>query len=959
MNPGVELRDQPEVTSAEVPDALLEREHELAALRAAVSSAARGENAVVLVEGPAGVGKTRLLAAAADEATAAGVLTLSATPHELDRDVPGSVARQLVGPLVWGAAPERRRRLLDGVGPVVGALLDGAPPALEAGGEDPAARATIALAVVIERALAASGVSTAVVILDDAHWADAVSLRLLSYLALARPQLSVGVIAALRADEPRHDALHGLRASSGARILRPAPLSPAAVSRLVRIRMPAAAPAFCGLCARATSGNPFLLGEMLRSLTDDGVLGTDADAARLDGFVPDSVLSSVLVRLARLSPRAVALARAASVVEAAPLRELAQIAALASVEAEQAADELVRAGFFEGHEPLAFTHPLVRAAVYQDQSPFARGRLHRRAAEILDRNGAPVQEVAAHLRLCRADGDPWVVRQLRDGAAHAMESGDPQTAAELLERAVHEPPAVEDRPAALIALADARATGGAPGAVDSLHEALDLIDEPEQRAQALYDLGIVLLARFDLPGAADCAERGLAEIGRAGPLAEALEGVLLASAVLVPELQERVVARIAELRDAARAGDDPTDPVTRAVLALHMTHQGEDFAASKRLVRGALTGFALNKAARAAMINQVGSTLLFVEDLEGADRELTAVIEQATREGRTLTAGFARVWRAHAHLRCGRLGPALEDSRAALELRHFGWQFHVGPCLAALIETLLEQGMHDGARAALEIGEQTTHVERQPLLLKARARFALAIGDPDAAIVDIETAHRFLSATHDLDHPSILPWRSELARALAQLDRRSEGIDLALEEADLARRAGTERTEGIALATAGAIARGSRGIELLERGVRLLAHTPARLEHTRALVELGATLRRARERAAARDPLRRALQQAAELGAAPLVQRARDELRATGASPRRHAVDGVDSLTPTERRIAELAAQGMSNRAIAGTLVITAKTVEWHLSRIYSKLGVTGREQLDAGLLAAAEPVES
>src|SRR5262249_915806 len=151
----------------------------------------------------------------------------------------------------------------------------------------------------------------------------------------------------------------------------------------------------------------------------------------------------------------------------------------------------------------------------------------------------------------------------------------------------------------------------------------------------------------------------------------------------------------------------------------------------------------------------------------------------------------------------------------------------------------------------------------------------------------------------------------------------------------LARAQQNPRNEGIALATAGAIARGERGIEWLQRAVALLAVTPAALEHARALAELGATLRRTRQRAAARAPLRHALQIATQLRAAPLAQRARDELRATGAHPRRAAIDGIDGLTPTERRIAELAAGGMSNRAIATTLVVTAKTVEWHLSRIY------------------------
>jgi DNA-binding CsgD family transcriptional regulator/tetratricopeptide (TPR) repeat protein len=953
MSPGVDLRDQPQPPLPEPPGELLERERELVALHAAIDAARRGDGAVVLIEGPAGVGKTRLVHAAAAAAHETGMLTLTAVAHELDRDVPGSVAKQLVAPLVRNASPSRRRQLTQDLEPRVAALLNGARPALTASGEDPAAALIVGLAEVIARVLAAGDHRTAVIVLDDAHWADAISLRLLSYLALA-PERRVAVIAATRLDEPGHEALHDLRAAPAATLLRPAPLSATAVTHLVRMQMPSAEPDFCDLCARATAGNPFLVGEMLRALAEEGIPGTSADAARLSAFVPDSVLRSVLVRLARLSPQAVALARAAAVLETAPLRVLAQVAGLSSLDAERAADALVGAGFLDAREPLGFTHPLVRRAVYQDQSPFACSRLHRRAAEVLDAGGSPVQAIAAHLRLCRADGDQWVVDRLRAAASYALESGDAQSAVELLERALTEPPVAEDRPTILIELADARAGAGVGGVMESLHEALDLIDEPDRRAQALYDLGIVLLARFDLKGAADCAQRGLDEIASPGPLAEALEGILLASAVLVPELQDRVQTRIAELREAVRAGRDPTDPVTLSVLALHMTHRGEGPEVSKRLVGKALTGFTVNTTARAAMMNQVGSTLLFVEDLSGADRELTDVIEAATREGRALTAAFARVWRAHVHLRSGRLADAVHDARQALELRHFGWTFHVGPCLAALIEALLEQGDEAGARAEVEIAEQTTHVVRQPLLLRARARFMLATGDPSAAAADIETARRFLVDTHDLDHPSILPWRSERARALAQLDRQAEAVELALAEAQLARRTGNPRGEGIALATAGTIARGREGIEWLEHSVELLASTPAVLEHARALVELGATLRRTRERTASREPLRRALQQAVQLGAGPLAQRARDELRATGAHPRREALDGVGALTPTEHRIAELAAQGMSNRAIAATLVVTAKTVEWHLSRIYGKLGVSGRAGLAPALLGPA-----
>lgn len=696
---------------------------------------------------------------------------------------------------------------------------------------------------------------------------------------------------------------------------------------------------------------------LFRALSEDKVSGSIGDARRLDGFVPEAVLSAVLVRLARLSPQAAALARATAVLQNRSLHEIGTLAGLAPREAERAADELVAGGFLTP-EPVAFVHPLVRDAIYRDQARFARARAHREAAAIISAAGAPVESVAAHLRLSRPEGDPWVVSVLSEAAGRAMQSGDPATATALLERALQEPPGSSARPCwwrwhtpARWAVCLTRSR--------RCRRHFELVEDPLRRAEALHNLGILLLARHDLPGATTCAEQGLAQAPVPSPLHDGLEGVLLASAVLVPELHGRVAARIGELRRAALTGDDPADPIALAVLALHMIDKGDDLAVIRQLVARAVRASKDQPLARVATINHLGSALVFTDDLTAAERELSDVIEHATGAGHSLTAGFARVWRAHARLRCGWLEGALADASEALQLRHFGWQFHLGPCLAAIIEARLERDDLAGARVALALAQQSTDAPRQPLLLKARARLAIRSGEPSSAVADIQTAHKFLSDTHDLDHPVILPWRSELAQALARLGRSEEAARLAIEEADLARRLGFPRAEGIALSTAGTIARREDGVALIERAAGLLAQTPARLEHTRALVELGATLRRTRQRASAREPLRRALQQASELGHAGLVQRARDELAGTGARPRRNASDGLHSLTPTELRIAQLATEGRTNREIAETLVVTAKTIEWHLSRIYQKLGVTGRADLRARLPALADASKS
>jgi DNA-binding CsgD family transcriptional regulator len=924
---------------------VLERDAEMDVLRASVDRATAAEGTITVVEGPPGVGKTTLLTYATERARAASMTTFTAVGYELERSMPAAVARRLLAPALADAGRSGRARLLRGLPPQLARLLDGEALMVEAGGVDASASVVVALAALFERILDEG--DPVAIIVDDAHWADPVSLRLLCHLARGYAPAPLALVLAARTNAQAPAELHSLRAADRARIVRLSPLSDAAVQELVRSKLPEAEPAFCDQCARATAGNPFLLRALLRSLQDDGITGTGTDRARLNEFVPEAVLSSALVRLARCSDAAVRLARAAAVLGEAPLRHAAAVADVEPRVAEHAADELAAAGFAQAGEPFALEHPMVARAIYRDLPEYARARAHRVAAEVLERDAMPSDMIAAHLLLSRPERDPAVVQVLQAAARRALGSGDPQAAIRLLERALAEPPEPRERAEILIELADARAASGTADAMAPLQQALELIDEPRRRAEALHDLGILLLARHDLPGAAACAQQAREEVPE-GPVSDALEGILLASAVLVPELHHRVHDRIEELRTAALAGQDPQDPVTLAVMALHMVDRGDDPAVVSRLTHAAFVRSADRPAARAATINHLGSALVYSEDLTQAEHELTAAIEQAERTGRTVTSGFAHAWRAFARLRCGRLAGAREDCERALELRHLGWQMHLGPCLAALVEAAFEQGDEAGTDAALEIAKQSLDLPRQPLVLRARARVSLAAGDTHGAVWDITAAHEFLWATHELDNPVILPWRSDLAWVRAHEERTDEAVALALEEARLAAGFASARAEGIALGTAGTIARRT---DLLEQAAEKLSRTPAELEHARVLLALGAIWRRTRQRAASREPLRRALEIATRLGARPLAERARDELRATGARPRRVALDGVESLTPTERRVAQLAADGLSNREIGDRLVVTPKTVEWHLSRVFAKLGISRRVELDPDLL--------
>jgi DNA-binding NarL/FixJ family response regulator len=260
----------------------------------------------------------------------------------------------------------------------------------------------------------------------------------------------------------------------------------------------------------------------------------------------------------------------------------------------------------------------------------------------------------------------------------------------------------------------------------------------------------------------------------------------------------------------------------------------------------------------------------------------------------------------------------------------------------------LEAGDVEGARRALE-GVQIedgdtsdgTNFARRPLV-----GIHLAERDGEAALAAAEDLERHSSRSRN---PRWVPWRSLKAQALALLDRRDEAIALAEEEVRLARAWGAPSGLGHSLRVLGEL-RGPEGVGELEEAVELLERSPQRIERARALAALGAELRRARRPTDAREPLRRALELAEQSGAQALVEHVRSELYATGARPRTTALDGLESLTERELRVATLAAEGQTNRDIAQMLYVTPKTVEVHLSNAYRKLGIASRRELPAAL---------
>jgi DNA-binding CsgD family transcriptional regulator len=199
-------------------------------------------------------------------------------------------------------------------------------------------------------------------------------------------------------------------------------------------------------------------------------------------------------------------------------------------------------------------------------------------------------------------------------------------------------------------------------------------------------------------------------------------------------------------------------------------------------------------------------------------------------------------------------------------------------------------------------------------------------------------------------NPAVLPWRSEAALAAHRLGQRDRAAALAGEELRLAEKFGAPRAVGVARRAAGLLARGDDAIELLRSAVGMLDGCGARVEQARALADLGAAIRRGGHPAQARPVLRDAVALADEVRVVAVADAARAELRLAGGRARRRALTPVERLTPGERRVAELAAAGRSNRQIANALFVTVKAVEWHLGNAYRKLEVRGRSDLPRAL---------
>jgi ATP/maltotriose-dependent transcriptional regulator MalT len=336
--------------------------------------------------------------------------------------------------------------------------------------------------------------------------------------------------------------------------------------------------------------------------------------------------------------------------------------------------------------------------------------------------------------------------------------------------------------------------------------------------------------------------------------------------------------------------------------------------------------------------------LSWIDELDRADQVHDSLLA-AARAGSIVAFAIAAVCAASTALRRGNLAAAEAEARTATETaaRH-GLKFYEPFARALLGEALLERGDLGQAAAAVN-GMNLGQIRGSgpgALLLYVRGRLRGAVGDRDGATADLRECGETYEAM-GYCNPNILPWRSALAQVTP---RAGEAQALATEELARARHAGQPRGIGIALRACALLSPRHEQLPLLQEAAEALTRSPSALELARVLTDHGTALARSGQRAGAREPLQDAMDLAARCGAQPLAQRARDELRAVGARPRRERRTGIDSLTPGELGVARLAGDGLTTRQIAQALFVSAKTVSTHLGHIYGKLAINNREDL-------------
>lgn len=938
---------------------LLERGSQSAAIHEALAAGRRGDGRVVLIEGPAGIGKSGLLRELREQAEGRSRV-LVARASRLEQSFAFGVVRQLFEQSVRD--PQLSSEVLDGAARAAAGVFADTPT------EGSAASYAILHGLHWLTLNLADATGPLVLVVDDLHWCDISSLRFLAYLArrldgtsivLAATTRPVGAEASgpevERVSDLLAELLGDLAAEPSAVLLHPQPLSAEGSSELLGGTLgEQPQEAFAAACFAATDGNPLLLTQLAHSLRAEGIAPVDANAPKVRRTAHRALSRTVLARVGRLAPSSVAVARAIAVLGETATTDLVARLAETSTDAVVAATrELIAAQVLARGDELGFVHALVRDAVYFDLPGAEREQLHARAARLLTDAGAPVERIASQLELAPRTGDPAAVAVNVGAADAAVGRAAPDAAADYLARALAEPPPPEDR----FALSHRRGTlltdVNGPQAVDALREALELAPDPLQAAA----VEVELLQALTFTGLHTESNRiARARLGTLPPDADdfvALYETFRATSVTFGAVDPDAISALVPSRRWPIGTSTPGILARASLAAMLWMFDGATAEEAAGLGAYSISGDQL--LLRTQTMPAVGGLYA----LSWADRDEPLAVwedarDEAHRTGAALLHWTIDVWLGAEEQRRGNLDTAVALLREATTIggrwnagRPTSWgdQFSEAPLALAL----LDQGDMAEARKVIDrtpagstdaMFSTLVWLHAQAHVLLAEGRFAEAL----EATLQQERRSTWMRTPISCD------WRIPRALALHRLERDEEAIAVARESLAMAEHWGTANVVGPRLRLLGELL-GTEGIPHLERSVELLAASSARLEYAKSLLSLGAALRRDRQPTDARGPLERAFELARACDAGAVAEQARTELAASGVRRRRDEAGGAGALTPSERRVADLAAGGRTNREIAQELFVTPKTVEVHLSAAYRKLGIASRHAL-AGALA-------
>jgi DNA-binding NarL/FixJ family response regulator len=939
------------------------RRPELTALAESLKRLEDRGSPIVALSGEPGIGKTRLLDELCERADSHGHLVLSGRAAEMEQDLPFAVVVDALGDYAASLGSARLERLIgvqaEELAPVVPGI-----EALGSGGggrlQDERFRTHRAVRALLE-ALAAG--SRVVLALDDVHWADDASLELVGHLLRRPPRRGVMLVLAFRPAPARPslvDALAGAARDGGLAWLSLGALTRAEADRLLEDKLPQHARA--ALFAQS-GGNPFYLQELARgSAGETGLAAAD---------VPNRVALAIDQEVRALPDDAQRLARAAAVVG----DPMALDVAIAAAELEEgpaltALDALLGAALLvptDVPRRYRFRHPLVRRAVYDTTAGGWRLGAHGRAARALEQQGGSLTARAHHLERCSQAGDAAAIDVLvAAGAAVAPRA--PATAAAWYAAALRLlPDAVEtagQRLGLLVALAQSQAaTGELTPALEALSAALDLARADDQLAP--------LRARL-LAGCAMCENLLGRHDAAHGRLVVALDEVADPRSAAAADLEVQLAA------DALYDGDFTTmltwaQRGLEAAIALAEPALGvlaeslvcfaglglgriADAQAAASAASAGLDGLSDDELAlRLEAPYYLGFAEYFAERYGDAIRHWRRGIAVSRASGQGQFTTPMAIGLAHAYEVTGRPRTGLDQAEAAVEAARLSgnrqvlcWALTAEAWIAAIAGEL-PRARRAGAEAVELLGDLDESVLSRATRVHVAAA-QLEAGEPE----------RCLAAMADAGGPEFVhvePGRRAwlyaiLARAELALGHEVVAKDWVARGERLQRTLRLGYVEG-AVAYAAAMLELARGnargaLKQAERAVRRAGSAGAAVQASRARIVAGRAAAAAGDVEGAATWLERAEAELAAMGAVRFRDEAARELRRlgrrVGARHRRAGRgSGLASLSGREREIAELVAQGRTNREIAAELFLSEKTIESHLRKVFAKLGVSGR----------------